>query len=76
MAVNRRIVKIILEEARSVEDRCKGYRDELMSAIGEILEYERQHRTKGTNIQLRINEKCDATGRFLAEHRSQSGGSR
>ena len=76
MAVNRRIVSILLQEVRSVDERCEGYREELMAAIGDILEYERQHRIQGTNIQQKINEKCDATGRYLVEHRQRGGDSR
>ena len=70
MAMNRRIVAIILEEVNSVEQRCPGYREELVATIGDIVEAERQHKVQSTNIQQKINEKCDATGRYLADRRA------
>lgn len=63
----RKIIAIITGEIRSVEERCPGYRQELTDTIAEIMEYERQHRLQGTNIQQRINDKCAAAGRFLVD---------
>ena len=57
-----------MEQCKGIDERCKGYQDELINIVGEILEYERQHRIKGIRIQQKINDKCDATGRFLAEN--------
>lgn len=68
---DKKIISIILEEAGSIPERCPGYRDELVGTIGDILEYERQHRVAGTNIQQKISDKCNATGRFLAENRKE-----
>lgn len=74
MALNeRKIVSIILEECKSIEERCVGYQEELVAAITDIITAERQHRVQGTNIQQKINDKCNATGRFLAETRGQAG---
>jgi len=52
----------------NLEERCKGYRKEIFSTIADILELERLHRIRAINIQQKINDKCDATGRFLAEN--------
>jgi hypothetical protein len=52
----------------NLEERCRGYRDEIVSTIADILELERLHRIKAINIQQKINDKCDATGRILAEN--------
>jgi len=52
----------------NLEERCKGYREGIFSTITDILELERQHRLRAINIQQKINDKCDATGRFLAEN--------
>lgn len=65
------IAKIILNECNSIEERCDGYRGELAEIIIEIIALERQHRLHGTNIQQKINDKCKATGDFLAEQRVQ-----
>lgn len=72
MALNeRKIANIILNECKNIEERCEGYRQELVEVVAEILAAERQHRIQGTNIQQKINDKCNATGRFLAEKRGQ-----
>jgi hypothetical protein len=70
---DRKIISIILEEAQSLPERCAGYREEVVAAIGDVLEYERQHRVAGTNIQQKINDKCNAVGRYLAEGRGHDG---
>ena len=69
----RKIINIILEECKTVEERCEGYREELIDVITDIITTERQHRVQGTNIQQRVNDKCNTAGRFLAERRGQSG---
>jgi hypothetical protein len=55
----------------NLEERCRGYREEIFSTIADILEFERLHRIRAVNIQQKINDKCDATGRFLAENIAQ-----
>ena len=66
---DRKIISIILEQCNRIEERCDGYKEEIVQVISEILEYERGHRVSATNIQKKINDKCDATGRFLAKQR-------
>ena len=67
----KKIISIILEESAGIEERCEGYREEIIDVISEILEYERSHRVSATNIQQKINEKCNAAARFLAMRRGQ-----
>lgn len=62
---DKKIISIILEEGRNVEERCEGYRQEIIEVISDIIEYERQHRVQGTNIQKKINDKCNTAARFL-----------
>ena len=71
---DKKIISIILEECAEMEERCEGYRDEIIEVIAEILEYERGHRISATNIQKKINDKCNAAGRFLASQRGQDAG--
>ena len=72
MSLNdRKIVSIILEQCSELEERCEGYRDEMIAVLSDVIEYERRHRVEATNIQKKINDKCNATARFLAEKRSQ-----
>lgn len=66
---NKKIISIILKQCEKVEERCNGYREELIEVITEIISYERGHRVSATNIQKKINDKFNATGRFLAKQR-------
>lgn len=68
----RKVIGIIIDECKTIEERCEGYREELVEVVADIIAVERQHRKHGTNIQQRINDKCNATGRFLAEKRGQT----
>lgn len=68
----KKIIAILLAETALIEERCEGYREELVNAVTDILEYERQHRVHGTNIQQKISDKCSASGRYLAERSNVS----
>lgn len=69
---DKKIVSIILEQGVGIEERCEGYRNEIVEVIADILEYERGHRVSATNIQQKINDKCNAAGRFLATQRAKN----
>ena len=62
---DRKIISIIVRECRGVEERFDGYREEITAAVADILQYERQHRVSATNIQKKINDKCNAIARLL-----------
>ena len=68
---NRKIISIILEECDGIEERCPDYRKAIIDVISDILEYERGHRVSATNIQKKINDKCNAAGQFLATERGK-----
>lgn len=68
----RHVTTLILQELESIEERCQGYRASLVDAIVDIITAERQHRIKGTNIQQRVDEKCNAVGQFLADQREHT----
>ncbi len=68
---NNKIISILLEQCGGIEDRCNGYQEEIIEVITEILKYEWGHRVAATNIQKKINEKCNATARFLVKCRGQ-----
>jgi hypothetical protein len=63
----RKIVEIILREVNGIGEQCPGYRDEIRDVVVDIIEYERQHRVQGSNIQQRVNDKINAAGRYLSE---------
>jgi hypothetical protein len=69
---DKKIISIIFKQCGAIEERCDGYREELVNVIAEIIEYERGHRVEATNIQKKINEKCNAAARFLATQRGQN----
>ncbi len=71
---DKKTISIILEQCEGIEERCDGYRKELIEVISEILQYERGHRVSATNIQKKINDKCNAAARFLSAQRSLDAG--
>ena len=72
MPINeRKVINIILEECKTIEERCDGYQAGLVELVTDIITAERQHRVQGTRIQQKINDKCNAMGRFLAEAENQ-----
>lgn len=71
MPINeKKIGQIIRGECQSIEERCNGYKDELIRVITDILEAENQHRVQSTNIQQQITHRCRAAGDFLVENRN------
>ena len=66
---DRKIITIIFNECKSIEERCDGYKEELLEVITEIIAAERQHRVHGTHIQKKITDKCNAAADFLAKNR-------
>ncbi len=71
---DKKIISIILEECAEIEERCNGYREEIIDVISDIFEYERGHRVSATTIQKKINDKCNAAAHFLADQRAQNAG--
>jgi hypothetical protein len=61
----RKIIQIILEQCKNLPERCDGYRSAVIETVTDIIQTERMHRVQGTNIQQRINDKCNATAQFL-----------
>ena len=68
----RKIISIILDECKNIEERYDGYKEEMLEVISDILQYEREHRISRTDIQKKINDKCNAAGYSLSEKRSRT----
>jgi len=68
----KKIIAMILAQCDHIEERCPGYRKEILEVVSEILLLERQHRTQGTNIQQKIGDRCNVAGQILADRRAQS----
>ena len=72
MALNQqKLVAIIMEESRRLPERCEGYKAEVIETLCDIITLERQHRREGMYIKQKVADKCNALGRFLAEHRGR-----
>ncbi len=70
MSYNKeKMVKMILNECESIEERCDGYRKKVLEAIVEILSAEREHQAQRTTIQKQVNQACHKAGDFLARKR-------
>ena len=66
MSYNKeKMVKLILNECESIEERCEGYRPAILDAIVEILEAERENKEQRTQIQKKVNDACYKVGDFL-----------
>ena len=63
-----KVLQIILAEVQATEERCDGYRKVLEDTLIDIIGLERLHQIQKTNIQQKISDKCNATGRWLAAH--------
>ena len=63
----QKVLRVVLDELESIEERYNGYRKELIASIAEILQAESEHRVSRTNIQKQINDKVNAVARFVAE---------
>ena len=66
-----KILEIMRDALKSVDEKCDGYREELTYAIAEILEYENAHRISATDIQKKIDGKLSTVAKFLAQERSR-----
>jgi len=64
----KRIEKLIGENLNEVPDRCKGYRNELLDSLNDVILEERQHQIQDTLIQNNVNEICDNLGKYLTEN--------
>lgn len=71
MPVNRkRLLELLKRQFNNVEERCDGYKRELLETIAEIITLEQQHRIQGTSIRQKVSDKCSALGAFLDKNRS------
>ena len=68
---DKKIISIILEQCKEIDERYNGYREELVDLISDIIQLERSHRVKATTIQKKINNKFNASARFLVQRRGK-----
>ena len=63
---DEKIVRVLLDEASNVEERCEGYRDELTEALAEIVQKERAHLFQKSNIVVDIADIVGRVGTFVS----------
>lgn len=62
---DEKIVRVLLEEASKVDERCEGYRERLTEAIAEIVQKEHGHLFQRTNIVVDIADIVSGVSRFI-----------
>ena len=67
-----KVLSILLEECKTIEERCPAYKEEIIEVVTDIITAERQHRVERTRIQQKINDRLHAAGNFLAENRTST----
>ena len=66
MAYNdKKILQVLKDELSEVEDRCDGYKGELLHLLAEVLNLERGHTTIRTNIVKKIADEVNTVGMFF-----------
>ena len=69
MAYNhKKILQVLKDELSTVDDRCDGYKGELLHLLDKILELERGHTMARTNIVKQIADEVNKVGMFLYKH--------
>lgn len=62
---DEKIVRVLLDEAGAVDERCNGYREELTEAMAEIIQKERAHLFQRTNIVVDIGDIISRVATFI-----------
>lgn len=70
---DEKVVTIILEQVGAVEERCPGYREEVQTALAEIIQAERQHQFARTNIVSKVGDLVGRVGTYLNMHSAANG---
>ena len=64
---SRKVLEILLEEVDAIEEPCVGYRGQLRDTVAEIMMVERDNIVQKTNIQQKVDDRCEVAGRWLAD---------
>jgi len=68
MAVNKaQLIETLRQQVSAIDeaDRIKGYRQELLVTLAEIVEVESANRLRKTNVQQDVTAKCETLGMTL-----------
>ena len=64
---NERVVQIIFENISEIEQRYKGYSEDLKKLVAEVMVLERDHQIQKTNIKQLMSEKIAFSANELFE---------
>lgn len=68
---DQKISRILLEEVANSENRCRGYQDELREAITEILQKERAHLFRRSNIVVEIEDIINRASTYVNKNKRE-----
>ena len=71
-ANDQKIIGIMFAEIEAIEERCDGYQEQLKDAVAEIIALVREHKVSKTNVDQKVADKINATGRFLDSGRKRN----
>lgn len=63
----QKMANIILDECQCIEDKYDGYRNKIINAIVQILQFEKDHKVQKTDIIQKIKGVCVNTGNYKRE---------
>ncbi len=64
-ATRARLLDAFSKQIRQIEEKCPGYQKELINTIADIVQAERDHEIRSTNIQQKVSDYCSRLGGFL-----------
>ncbi|MEX0906458.1 MAG: hypothetical protein WD604_07875 [Balneolaceae bacterium] len=62
---NRKIIALLFEEIDNLEERYRGYKDDIRHTLAEILNLEREHSISRINIVQKITDQVTKVGKEL-----------
>ena len=63
-----RVLEIIKKQAEQVEPRYKGWNDDILDLVAQIVLLERQHSRNRTTIEADIFDQINATAQLLIKN--------
>lgn len=72
MASPKLVVDAIKRRCADIEPRFDGYRNELLTAVVEILSREREHRVSPTNVQQKVQDHIEVLGDRIWQRSAQA----
>ena len=61
----QRFLEVLRENLAKMEDRCPGYRDDVLSTILAICQDEKGHSRARSTIKKKVRDHCYRLGQFL-----------